>query len=105
MIIVRSMKSAVAIAALLALASTTHSQQSGHARPDPMGEFDCVIEAKMMIKLGSPDTGIVEEVKVDRDRAIKKGEILAQLDSELQRITVELAEVKAGNDMDIKSEQ
>ena len=101
----RRVNSAVAMAALLAFASATHAQQSGPARADPMGEFDCVVEAKMMIKLGSPDTGIVEEVKVDRDRTIKKGEILAQLDSELQRITVELAEVKASNETDIKSEQ
>ena len=89
----RRVNSAVAIAALLAFASAT--QQSGPARAEPMEEFDCVVEAKMMIKLGSPDTGIVEEVKVDRDRTIKKGEVLAQLDSELQRITVELAEVRS----------
>jgi len=59
----------------------------------------------MMIKLGSPDTGIMETVKVDRGQTVKKGETVAQLDSELQRLAVELAQVKASNEIDINSER
>jgi RND family efflux transporter MFP subunit len=64
-----------------------------------------VVEAKMMIKLGSPDTGIVEVVKVDRDSTVKKGDVVAQLDSDLQRTALELAQLKASNEADIKSER
>ena len=89
------MKSAVAIASLLALVSSGEAQQNAPLRSESLGELDCVIEAKMMIKLGSPETGIVETVKVDRDTTVKKGETVAQLDSELQRLAVELAQVNS----------
>ena len=97
-------KPLMATAALLALISYGRAQQTAPSPADEMGEFDCVIEAKMMIKLGSPETGIVEAVKVDRDTTVKKGEIVAQLDSELQRILLEQAKLKASNEWDIKSE-
>ena len=99
------MKSAVAIASLLALVSSGEAQQNAPLRSESLGELDCVIEAKMMIKLGSPDTGIMETVKVDRGQTVKKGETVAQLDSELQRLAVELAQVKASNEIDINSER
>lgn len=89
------MKSAVAIASLLALVSSGEAQQNAPLRSESLGELDCVIEAKMMIKLGSPDTGIMETVKVDRGQTVKKGETVAQLDSELQRLAVELAQVNS----------
>src|SRR6266446_2746253 len=95
-------KLTAAFAALLA--TTPHyasAQQQLSASTQQMGEFDCVVEAKMMVKLGSPDTGIIEAIKVDRDATIKKGEVIAQLDSNLQRIAQGLAQLKANNEGDI----
>ncbi len=97
-------KFVIAIAVLLALARHAAAQQLS-APAQRMGEFDCVVEAKMMIKLGSPDTGIIEALKVDRDRTIKKGDVVAELDSNLQRIALELAQLKATNEGDINSER
>jgi RND family efflux transporter MFP subunit len=93
-----------ALLALLPLALTIHVSVAQDGRPDSVGEFDCVIEPKLMIKLGNTETGIVESVQVDRDKAVKKGEIVAKLDSELQRIALDLAQIKAGNLTDIESE-
>jgi len=95
----------LAIFALLAIAHNASAQQQASGVTPQMGEFDCVVEAKMMVKLGSPDTGIVEALKVDRDTTIKKGEVVAQLDSNLQRIALELAQLKASNEGDINSER
>jgi|SRR5882724_729007 len=95
----------LAIFALLAIAHNASAQQQASGATPHMGEFDCVVEAKMMVKLGSPDTGIVEALKVDRDTTIKKGEVVAQLDSNLQRIALELAQLKASNEGDINSER
>jgi RND family efflux transporter MFP subunit len=103
--IIATAKSVMAIAALLAVTRYASAQQQLSASEQPMGEFDCVVEAKMMIKLGSPDTGLVDALKVDRDTTIKKGEVVAQLDSDLQRIALELARLKAGNEGDINSER
>jgi RND family efflux transporter MFP subunit len=94
----------IAIAVLLALARHAAAQQPS-VPAQHMGEFDCVVEAKMMAKLGSPDTGIIEALKVDRDMTIKKGDVVAQLDSKLQQIALELAQLKANNEGDINSER
>jgi RND family efflux transporter MFP subunit len=94
----------LALLALLPLALATHVSVAQDGRADSVGEFDCVIEPKLMLKLGNTETGIVESVQVDRDKAVKKGEIVATLDSELQRIALDLAQIKAGNLTDIESE-
>jgi RND family efflux transporter MFP subunit len=95
----------IVIAVLLAIGRDAAAQQQLSASPQRMGEFDCVVEAKTMVKLGSPDTGIIEALKVDRDTTVKKGEVVAQLDSNLQRIALELAQLKANNEGDINSER
>jgi membrane fusion protein, multidrug efflux system len=95
----------IMIAALLAISRDATAQKELSVSPQHMGEFDCVVEAKTMIKLGSPDTGIIEALKVDRDTTVKKGEVVAQLDSNLQRIALELAQLKASNEGDINSER
>jgi RND family efflux transporter MFP subunit len=95
----------IATAAMVAFTSYVRAQQIAPSPAGELGEFDCVIEAKMMIKLGSPETGIVEAVKVDRDTTVRKGDVVAQLDYELQRILLEQAKLKASSELDIKSEQ
>jgi RND family efflux transporter MFP subunit len=103
-IVVRAI-SVIATAAVVAFTSYAGAQQTAPSPVGELGEFDCVIEAKMMIKLGSPETGIVQAVKVDRDTTVRKGDVVAQLDYELQRILLEQAKLKASNELDIKSEQ
>ena len=72
---------------------------------DDVGELDCVIEPKLVLKLGTPETGIIEVVNVDRDKTVKKGDIVAQLDSDLQRNALDVARAKAANENDIIAEQ
>jgi RND family efflux transporter MFP subunit len=79
--------------------------QNAPMSADPIGELDCVIEPKLTIKLGNTETGIVEAVNVDRDTGVKKGDVVARLDSELQRIAVDYALLKANNENDIDSEK
>lgn len=69
------------------------------------GDFDCVMEPKLTVKLGTPDTGIMEQVKVDRGDLVHAGDVVAMLDSQLQRINVQMARIKAGSEIDVKSEQ
>jgi RND family efflux transporter MFP subunit len=71
----------------------------------PMSDFDCIMEPKLTIKLGTADTGIIDQVKVDRGDVVHAGEIVATLDSQLQRLTLRMARLKAGSDVDVQSEQ
>lgn len=93
--------------AVLLLASTTHVAlaQGADSLSPGADEFDCVIEPKMTIKLGTPETGIIQSVNVDRDKTVRKGEVVAQLDSDLQKTALEIAQLKATNEVDINSER
>ena len=41
------------------------------------GEFDCLIQPKMVLKLGTPVPGLINEVLVDRGVIVKKGDVIA----------------------------
>ena len=58
--------------------------------------YDCLIEPEMTIKLGSPATGIIDEIPVDRGDEVKKGEVVARLESDLERTELEMAKTKYG---------
>jgi RND family efflux transporter MFP subunit len=93
---------------LIALASAAWASaaaQNTANRASDMGEFDCVIEPRMTIKLASPEAGVIRTVKVDRDKTISEGEVVAELDSGLQQIAVELAKLKATSTADLESQK
>jgi RND family efflux transporter MFP subunit len=94
-----------AVAIVLAAASCgAMAQDSSSGSASGMGEFDCVIEPKMMIKLASPESGVIHSVNVDRDKTVEKGEVVAELESNLQRIALELARLKASSTADLDSQ-
>jgi RND family efflux transporter MFP subunit len=66
-------------------------------------ELDCVIEPHRVIKLGSPDAGLLAEVPVDRGDYVKRRQIVAKLASGIEAATVELARVRANSDVDLRS--
>ena len=102
-------KNTIFIAAMsvlfVALGSHGAAPQNSPVLTDKVGELDCIIEPKLMLKLGTPETGIIEAVNVDRDKTVKKGDIVARLDSEIQRIALDVARAKANNENDINGEK
>jgi RND family efflux transporter MFP subunit len=98
--------SGLGIALLLLVSATQATVAQSADRVGPgADEFDCVIEPKMTIKLGTPETGIIQSVNVDRDKTVRKGDVVAKLDSDLQRTALEIAQLKAENNVDINSER
>lgn len=65
--------------------------------------FTCLIEPKMTLKLGTPVPGLIRDVLVDRGAVVKKGEVLAQLDSGVEAAAVALAKARAENDLSVQS--
>lgn len=65
--------------------------------------YNCVARPKSVVDLGSADQGILTELKVDRGDVVEKGTVVAQLDSELQALNVELTRLKAESDVEIRS--
>src|SRR5262249_3413325 len=65
-------------------------------------DYDCLLEPRMVIKLGSQLTGVLATVDVDRGDAVKAGEVMATLESALEARNLAIAEVKAGNDTEVR---
>ena len=65
------------------------------ARASQLGPFDCVIEPRLKIELAAPTAGVLAEVLVDRGDRVRKGEVVARLDSTVEQATVELDKARA----------
>jgi RND family efflux transporter MFP subunit len=68
-------------------------------------ELDCLIEPHEVVNLSSPVEGVLEKVHVDRGAIVKKGQVVAQLESNLEHATVTLARARAEMDAAIKSSE
>ena len=58
----------------------------------------CLIEPHGVVEVGSPVTGLIESISVERADVIDKGQILVVLDSRVELAAVELARSRAGMD-------
>lgn len=65
--------------------------------------FDCTIEPKRIAHIGSPAEGVIEDLRVERGDLVEKGQILAVLESSTEALAVELARIKAQEDVEIRS--
>ncbi len=57
--------------------------------------YDCVIEPVLVTELGSPVSGIIDEVMVDRGDIVTAGMVIARLRSEIEEATLEMARSRA----------
>lgn len=68
------------------------------AQPGDAREFDCLIEPHRVANVGSPVFGILETVEVERGDFVRRGQIVARLQSAVEQATVDLARVQADFD-------
>jgi RND family efflux transporter MFP subunit len=57
-------------------------------------EFDGLIEPYMFIKVGSPVLGVLDKVLVERGDMVKEGQVLAALESEVEKTILEIAKAR-----------
>jgi RND family efflux transporter MFP subunit len=84
-----SLHCAVILCSLLVPGIASSSQAS------QLGPFDCVIEPRLKVELAAPTAGVLAEVLVDRGDHVRKGDILARLDSTVEQATVALDKARA----------
>jgi RND family efflux transporter MFP subunit len=63
--------------------------------------FDCVIEPSLTLRLGSPITGIVASVEVERGDPVERDQVLARLESSVEVATLALARARADSNAEI----
>ena len=68
-------------------------------------EFDGLIEPRMVVKVGSGVYGIMDTVTVDRGDMVKAGQVVATLQSGVERATMELARARAEMEATIKGKK
>ncbi len=75
---------------ILGMSGTPHAL----AQAGP-GEFDCVIEPHVVVEVSSAIEGVIDKLHVDRNDRVTKGQTLAELNSGVERATLELARARA----------
>jgi RND family efflux transporter MFP subunit len=58
-------------------------------------EYDCLIEARQQVEIRSPVEAVIESVQVQRGDLVKKGQIIATLESGPERAALEMARSRA----------
>jgi RND family efflux transporter MFP subunit len=71
--------------------------------PAAAAEYDCLIEAKQQIEVRSPVEAVVESVLIQRGETVKRGQVIATLESGPERAALDLAKSRANMQGELKS--
>jgi RND family efflux transporter MFP subunit len=86
--------------ALIVLAQAAPRVASGQG-----SDLDCLIEPSQVVTVSMPVEGLLETVAVDRGDLVEKGQVLATLESSVERASVAVARARATIEAPIKSSQ
>jgi membrane fusion protein, heavy metal efflux system len=78
----------------------TSQTKVSEIKSDALG---CLVEPSIVIDISSPVAGLLDRVAVERGDIVNKGQLLASLESRVERASVELALTKLKNDAEIRS--
>ncbi len=68
-------------------------------------EFNGLIEPHRIINVGSPQIGLLRSVDVDRGDVVKAGQVVATLDSEVERAQMEVARYRAQMEAQVRASE
>ena len=73
-------------------------------RAQDISDYSCMIEPHSITELSTSEQGVLETVLVKRGDIVKKGQVVAKLESSLEKITLRFAEarVKMAGDIEAK---
>lgn len=92
-------RSASLLLALTACSTTVYANSPGSAE---LPEMDCIVEPSEIVELGSSVPGILNKTLVERNQFVSKGDVVAELDSRVERATLELANARADIETSLK---
>jgi RND family efflux transporter MFP subunit len=76
----------------------------GSAEAGP-STLDCIIEPFQVVAIGSPVTGLIEKVHVERSDLVEAGQILVELESTVERAAVALARSRSRMNGELEARQ
>lgn len=89
-------------AALLMLLAWSGAWSDASDSMDALNSFDCVVEPSRTIELGVAVPGLLAESFFDRSDHVKKGVVMARLESNVERVAVDIAEQSANSSTGIE---
>lgn len=75
---------------------------TSNASLEVLSDVDCVIEPSQTIELGVALSGLLAESYFDRSDYVSEGELMARLESNVERVALAIAEESADNSTDIE---
>ena len=90
----------------LGLLTLTCGQAAQSAEPpQALGgrEFDCLMEARATVKLGAAVNGLISKFHVDRGDVVREGQVVADMEAEVQSAIVSLARIRATNNFSMEA--
>lgn len=68
--------------------------QSGNRGKRATDDMECMIEPSLVVNVGSPVEGTIDRVLVDRGANVRRGQVLARLNSEVEEATLTLRQAQ-----------
>jgi len=68
-------------------------------------DFDCLLEPHMVVNINSSVRGKLKTVNVERSDLVEKGQVLAELESEVEKAEVELARARSSMKAELMSSE
>ncbi len=66
------------------------------AQAEEISDYDCLIEPHAVVEISTREEGVIKDLAVRRGDFVKKGQVLARLESRVEELAVELARARAG---------
>lgn len=73
--------------------------------PAQATDLDCLIQPRETVTVATPVEGILDQVRVDRGSVVERGEVLAVLESSVERHAVAIAALVAEQESEVKSNE
>ena len=77
----------------------------GDPQAQDLSGYDCMIEPHSVTDLSTREEGVLEKVLVRRGDIVRKGQVVAKLESSLETIALDFAEARAKMKGDVESRQ
>jgi len=75
----------------------------GDLQAQQLSGFDCMIEPHSVADVSTREEGVIDQILVKRGDVVRKGQIVAKLQSRLEAITLELAAARAKMEGDVEA--
>jgi RND family efflux transporter MFP subunit len=69
------------------------------------GSFVCQVFASERVELATPVEGVLDTVLVDRGAVVRKGDVVATLNTVMQRVQLDLAKARAGSEAQLRAKK